>query len=107
MCDLGSELRWEGLKQQRKVAAIVGLGGQGKTQIASEFAYRNESKYEAVLWVNAESFANANSDLGKWARTRKLCSDEDTIEDAALQAKLWLLSNTNWLLILDLSLIHI
>lgn len=101
LCDLGSELRWEGLKQQRKVAAIVGLGGQGKTQIASEFAYRNESKYEAVLWVNAESFANANSDLGKWARTRKLCSDEDTIEDAALQAKLWLLSNTNWLLILD------
>ncbi len=37
---------------------IHGLGGVGKTSIAIEYAYRNKDKYNVILWVNAESFAN-------------------------------------------------
>ncbi len=37
---------------------IHDLGGVGKTSIAIEYAYRNKDLYNAVLWINAESFAS-------------------------------------------------
>lgn len=32
---------------------LYGIGGIGKTQIATEFVHRNVSNYDAVFWVNA------------------------------------------------------
>src|SRR5262249_49806031 len=34
-------------------AALHGLGGIGKTQIALEYAYRHTLEYSAVLWIAA------------------------------------------------------
>ncbi len=36
-------------------AALVGLGGIGKTQIAVEYAYRHKDEYCYLLWINAAS----------------------------------------------------
>ena len=38
-----------------KVVILHGLGGIGKTQLALEYAYRNQTKYTSVFWVNCSS----------------------------------------------------
>ena len=40
----------EGLKQ----FALCGMGGLGKTEIATEFALRHEEKFDAVFWILAD-----------------------------------------------------
>jgi len=37
----------------RGLIALHGLGGVGKTQIALEYAHRDEETYSAILWVDA------------------------------------------------------
>src|SRR6266702_1630957 len=52
---------WERLAPGRGTRAIAitqalsGLGGIGKTQVAVEYAYRYANKYDAVLWLPADS----------------------------------------------------
>ena len=80
--------------KQRKTAAIVGLGGQGKTQVAAEYVYRNEGNYNAITWINAESQSTITTDLARWAFLMKLVPPRSTAEEAFVAAK-------------NLSLIHI
>jgi hypothetical protein len=35
--------------------ALYGLGGVGKTQVATEFVYRNLDRYKIILWLHADS----------------------------------------------------
>ena len=55
--DILADLRKRLTKRGRTALAqaISGLGGIGKTQTAVEYAYRYRDKYQAVLWLNAES----------------------------------------------------
>src|SRR4051812_1995240 len=55
----------------RRVQAIAGLGGVGKTQLAIEYVYRNREQYNIVWWMNADegatlalSFAKLATQLG-------------------------------------------
>jgi hypothetical protein len=48
---LSDQNRNAGLAQ----AALFGLGGVGKTQIALEYAYRHLQDYTAIFWINAET----------------------------------------------------
>src|SRR5437762_1451066 len=47
--------------------ALYGLGGIGKTQIALEYVYRNETSYERIYWISAASQAALLADYQKIA----------------------------------------
>lgn len=63
-------------KQGRQIAVLHGLGGMGKSQIVTEYAYRHSSSYTSVFWVDATSQATlAQSAL---AMTEQLVSHYQT-----------------------------
>jgi len=85
-------------------AAISGLGGIGKTQVALEYAYRYGAEYQTVLWVRAESRALLTSDFALLATLLNLPEKDAQDQSRAVAAvKRWLASPplSLWLLILD------
>lgn len=85
--------------------AIYGLGGIGKTQMAIEYAYRyfyDQSAYEWVFWVKAETDLSLATDLGKLADLLQLPGAPDRKLDEKVTAVLrWLETHNGWLLIFD------
>jgi tetratricopeptide (TPR) repeat protein len=80
--------------------AITGLGGVGKTQVATEFAYRHRADYDVVWWVRAEEPMTLVQDLA--ALSGPLGLDPASELDAAAAAvRTWLESNDRWLVIFD------
>lgn len=41
-----------------RVFALYGMGGVGKTQIASQFGNRNRNYYKNILWIAADSISH-------------------------------------------------
>ena len=87
---------------QSRVQAISGLPGVGKTQVATEYAYRNAQSYQAVLWANAESHELLISSFVRLAEVLKLPAQDDANQLIVVKAvQQWLQKNSRWLLILD------
>ncbi|KAH0604050.1 uncharacterized protein H6S33_007081 [Morchella sextelata] len=40
---------------------LIGLGGTGKTQIASEYTYLHQQDYQSIFWVNAATKQSAET----------------------------------------------
>ena len=83
-------------------AALSGLGGIGKTQIALEYAYRHQPDYEHVFWVRAEQKEELISGYVALAKSLQLpdCQQEDQLVVVEL-LKQWLTTHDDWLLVLD------
>ena len=86
--------------------AIFGLGGVGKSQVASEFAYRYKSKYSSVFWVNGSSRQKLVNDYVGIASKMLNTSVADKYPEGIAKAlKIWLDSEEaaahKWLLIVD------
>lgn len=82
--------------------AISGLGGIGKTQVATEYAYRYRELYQATLWVNAFSRDTLTTNFGMLASLLKLPEQHEQDQNIVVQAvKRWLETHEGWLLILD------
>jgi hypothetical protein len=79
-------------------AAVHGLGGIGKTELAVHYARTRMDRYRLVWWVTADTVENVGSGLA--ALTRRL-HPLAALADAQAWAVGWLQSNTSWLLVLD------
>ncbi len=85
--------------------ALGGLGGVGKTELAREFGWRNQSAYSGVWWIEAETrdgLLNGLVELGARFNPR---IGEETNRERAARASLEELENRGlekpWLLIYD------
>ncbi|XMA18100.1 hypothetical protein WAI453_010891 [Rhynchosporium graminicola] len=101
--------------------SIHGLGGMGKTQIATEYAQSRKNCFDAVFWINAASSEKLDVSFCQIASTLDLLENANSQDPVVCRAlvKGWLvdpvktlrsrhdLSNTesrgnaNWLLIFD------
>ncbi|WP_197038649.1 NB-ARC domain-containing protein [Herbidospora cretacea] len=87
-------------------AAVHGLGGIGKSELALQYADRHRGVYRLVWWIDADTPAQIQTGLA--ALTRALCvgshsvaAAQATTEEAAAWAVSWLASRAGWLLIFD------
>ena len=83
-------------------AALSGLGGVGKTQIAAEYAHRYRDAYTHVLWVRAETLDEFVSGLTALAQDLGLSLSQEADQAVVVQTvKTWFRSHRGWLLVLD------
>lgn len=101
----GRSVLLERLQKQlsrRQRAALSGLGGIGKTQIAIEYAYRFRETYRAVFWVRAASRETLTADYVAIAHLLGLPGhDAQKQMQVVATVKHWLDEQQDWLLILD------
>ncbi len=82
---------------------ITGLGGVGKTQIALEYAYRHETEYDLVAWINAEEPATLLADYLTLTQKLKLSVHSSAEQRVFVNVvRHWLENATErWLIIFD------
>jgi tetratricopeptide (TPR) repeat protein len=85
----------------RQAAALSGLGGVGKTQTATHYAYLHRHEYQAVLWVLAETVESIHAGLVAIARVLDLPEKDAPKQQTITAVKHWLETHNDWLLILD------
>jgi tetratricopeptide (TPR) repeat protein/DNA-binding XRE family transcriptional regulator len=84
--------------------ALFGLGGIGKTQTATEFAFRYVDYYSHVFWLKADTRETLLADVAALAQLLELpelAKDEQYQTRMVEAVKRWLAKNDGWLLILD------
>ncbi|NAS27454.1 hypothetical protein GT755_38030, partial [Herbidospora sp. NEAU-GS84] len=87
-------------------AAVYGLGGIGKSELALQYAAGHRDAYRLVWWIEADSPAQIQTSLA--GLTRAICAGADsvaaaaaTVEEATDWALAWLAAHPGWLLVFD------
>ena len=89
-------------KAATQAQAISGLGGIGKTQIATEYAHRYHSAYRVILWIRGDTKEKMLADVASLAAVLNLKEQYEQEQQYVIDAvQSWLRKNTDWLLIVD------
>ena len=81
---------------------VTGLGGVGKTQLATTYAYQHATDYELVWWVNSETPAGLAADFAGLAGPLGLPQqDERDLNVKAQAVRRHLEAISGWLIIFD------
>jgi tetratricopeptide (TPR) repeat protein len=89
--------------QQHRRAAVHGLGGIGKTQLALHYLHQRRDEYpDGVFWVRADQETSLVGDLASLAWRLRLPEREEPEQARQIEAVLrWLRQHERWLLVLD------
>jgi Tetratricopeptide repeat/NB-ARC domain len=91
-------------RQPPNVQVIFGMGGIGKTEIATEYVYRNIDRYEIIWWVRAERHDQIRDALVKLAQRLELGQATSDSHDRTITDVLETLQSParpSWLLVYD------
>ncbi|OPG98846.1 hypothetical protein B2I21_11030 [Chryseobacterium mucoviscidosis] len=84
------------------IQSISGLGGIGKTQLATEYAYKYRNSYSVIWWIRAEDSTTIVQDLEDLCHSLSLPTrDEQGNSMTLLVLNAWLQKESDWLLIFD------
>ncbi|GGL13074.1 hypothetical protein GCM10012284_54650 [Mangrovihabitans endophyticus] len=101
---LGETLRKE---SSASVVPLHGLGGVGKTQLATEFAYRNAERYWLIWWIAAETPEMVRASFVELARRPETARwlnippGTDAAQTTALVVEALSTSTAPWLMVYD------
>lgn len=89
------------IRSTKRISALVGLGGIGKTQTAIEYAFQFADKYEYIFFVHADDAGKIQRDYADIAELLKLHPWEKGLQGLVQIVLEWMSENSGWLLILD------
>jgi tetratricopeptide (TPR) repeat protein len=93
------------VRQPPRVQVISGMGGIGKTEMATEYIHRNIDSYEIIWWIRAEHQDRVRDALVKLGQRLELRqATADSARDRTVAAVLETLQSSirpNWLLVFD------
>ncbi len=81
---------------------IAGLGGIGKTSLATEYCYKHQNEYDVVWWLRSQESATLASDYAALAvKLDASYATEPNLPKLIAFVLDWLRLNERWLLIFD------
>lgn len=64
-------------------AVLCGMGGLGKTEVAIEYAFSRQDKFDVILWVNADTNEKLNLGFSEMSRALGLEDESSPKDDVA------------------------